>query len=115
MRALQPEQGWDPVEEEKKWCTSLESARQFQEKLDKEFRNPLSGFLRLCLAELDAGNQMLASGCFSSRASFLAEVRRLISEPTTPSRPVDNLEAYRSSQKWWLEFIISQYDSTLSG
>jgi len=86
MSAPQPEQGWDPVGEEKQWCTSLESARQFQEKLDKEVRTPLSGFFRLCLAEHDAGNQMLASCCFSSRASFLAEVRRLISEPTTPSR-----------------------------
>jgi hypothetical protein len=51
---------------------------------------------------------MVASGCFSTRASFLAEVRRLISEPTTPSRPVHSLEAYRSAQKWWLESIITQ-------
>jgi len=56
MSAAQSEQGWDPAAQEKRWCTSVEQARQFQDKLDKEVRTPLSGFFLLCLAEVDAGN-----------------------------------------------------------
>jgi len=106
--SIPQQRAWDPVAEQKRWCTSIEHARQLQEKLDKEVHTPLSGFLLLCLAELDAGNCLVASGCFSSRAAFLAEVRRLIAEPTTPSRSVLSLEAYRSSQKWWLGSIITK-------
>lgn len=108
MSAPQPEQDWDPDAQKTRWCTSVKHALEFQEKLDEGVQTPLSGFFLLCLAELDAGLQMVQSGCFSTRASFVAEVRRLMSEPTAPSRPVYSLEAYRNAQKWWLVSIVTQ-------
>ncbi len=107
----EPTASWDPVAEEKRWVTDLDGARRFQERLDKQASGPLWGFGLLCLAELDAGSRLLASNCFATRDTFIAEIRRLVGEPTEPSRPVVSLEAYRDAQKWWLESIITQYES----
>jgi hypothetical protein len=70
--------------------------------------NPTSSFYVLCLAETDAISSFRAPECFSSRAAFVTELRRLIAEPTTPSRPVPSVQAYRDSQKWFLENEIKQ-------
>lgn len=109
MAVSHPERHWDATAEENKWRRALESGRtalvQFGEQLSKGSPD----FYILCLAELDAGNKLLRSECFLSRATFLSEVRKLIIEPTEPSSAVPSVEAYRASQKWWLESILQQY------
>jgi hypothetical protein len=111
MAATEQSASWDPVAEEKKWGAGTDRARQFQERFDQQAPGPLSGFLLLCVAELDAGSRLISSRCFASRDSFLAEIRRLIAEPTAPSRPVASMDAYRDAQMWWLESVITQYES----
>jgi hypothetical protein len=110
MATPQNEGGWDPVVEEKKWRESLERAR----KAEQQFRDQLSksspNFDLLCLAELDAGSQLLRPEYFVSRAKFVTHLRRLIAEPTQPSRSVPSIQAYRDSQKWWLESMIQVYE-----
>ena len=100
---------WDAAVEEQQLRNATESARRVQDSF-KVAPEGASGFVSLCLAELDAGVCLLQSDCFSSRETFLAEVRRLISEPTMPSRPVASIEGYRASQKQWLEFILIRYE-----
>jgi hypothetical protein len=100
---------WNAAAEEKQWRASLETARQMQEKFGNA-PEISSGFILLCLAQLDAGMRLLQSDCFSSRATFLAEVRRLIAEPTMPSRSVASIEGYNASQKQWLELILYNYE-----
>jgi hypothetical protein len=73
--------------------------------------SPSSGFYVLCLAELDAISSFHAPECFSSRAALIEELRRLIAAPTSPSRPVPSVQAYRDSQKWFLEHEIKQYEA----
>jgi hypothetical protein len=102
---------WDSVAEQKKWLSAIERARKFQEQLDQHVPTPVSGFHLLCVAELDAGSSLASSACFASRETFFTELRRLIAEPTTPSRPVASIQAYRDAQKWWLESLITQYES----
>jgi hypothetical protein len=67
-------------------------------------------FSHLCLAEFDAVSQMRIPECCSSRATMIAELRRLLSEPTSPSLDVSDADAYRASQKAWLEWIIQGYE-----
>jgi hypothetical protein len=109
MTPLPIKRAWDAKAEEDRWRKSLETAQKMQDKFG-EAPEGASGFILLCLAELDAGLHLLQSECFASRATFLADVRRLIAESTTPSRPVASIEAYRASQKQWLEFILSKYE-----
>ena len=100
---------WDAAAEEKRWRSSLETAQRVQDKFE-DAPEGSSGFILLCLAEEDAGISLLKPDVFSSRATFLAEVRRLIAEPTTPSRPVASIEGYRDCQQQWLEFILKTYE-----
>lgn len=100
---------WDAAAEEKSWRESMEKARQGQD-MFKKTGAEASGFYVLCLSELDAGIQLSKPEYFVSRAAFIAGCRSLLIEPTTPSRPVPSVEAYRQSQKLWLEFIIGRYE-----
>lgn len=109
MKSLPTQRAWDAAAEQQRWRKSLETAEKMQDKFGDAPKGA-SGFILLCLAELDAGIRLGQSEYFSSRAAFLAEVRRLIAEPTTPSRPVASIEGYRASQKLWLEFILSKYE-----
>jgi hypothetical protein len=109
MAKPQTNRHWDAVAEQKRWRAALESARKMQGQLGGAFK-PLQGFSLLCLAELDAGNCLMEADCFSSREAFLAAVKRLIAEPTTPSQPVPSLQAYTNSQKSWLELLVKQYE-----
>ena len=99
---------WDAPTQEKRWRNSVENSRRAMAKLEA---HPASNFTLLCLAETDAISSFHAPECFSSRAAFIAELRRLIAEPTTPSRPVPNVQAYRDSQKWFLEMEIKQCEA----
>lgn len=100
---------WDAITERDRWRSSLEAAKQVQDKFGNA-SGGASGFVLLCLAELDAGIQLLETDCFASRAAFFAEVRRLIDEPTVPSRLVASIDTYRTCQKQWLEFILKKYE-----
>ena len=101
---------WDPAVEEGYWRESMVRARQGQDMLEPKAGGQPSGFYVLCLSELDAVVEFTRPECFVSRAAFVAELRRLMVEPTTPSRRVPSLEAYQSSQRFWLEFMIEKYD-----
>ena len=110
MAASQTEDRWDPAVEEKKWRQSMESGLKAQDQLGEQLSKSSPDFHLLCLAELDAGIHLLRPQYFSSRATFVAQLRRLIAQPTTPSRPVPSIQAYRDSQKWWLESMIQVYE-----
>jgi hypothetical protein len=106
----QKEDRWDAAAEEKKWRVSLERGRHAQNQLGDQLSKSSPDFNLLCLAELDAGSQLLRPEYFASRATFLAQLKRLIAAPTQPSQPVPSLQAYRDSQKWWLESMIQAYE-----
>jgi hypothetical protein len=101
---------WDAAAEEKKWRESLEKARHAQNQLSVHLSKSSPHFNLLCLAELDAGSQLLRPEYFASRATLVAQLKRLITAPTQPSQPVTSLREYRDSQKWWLESIIQAYE-----
>jgi hypothetical protein len=111
VTASHTEDAWDAAAEEKKWRESLKQARKAQDEVAGKLSSSSSGFYLLCLAELDAGGQLLTGDCFSSRARFVAQLRRLMAEPSTPSEPVPSIQAYRDSQRWWLESLIRVYES----
>jgi len=101
---------WDGAAEEKSWRESAASARRGQDMMEQKAGAATSDFYVLCLSELDAADCFIRPECFVSRAAFVAELRRLLVEPTTPSRPVPSVEAYQHAQKFWLEFMIKKYD-----
>jgi hypothetical protein len=98
------------VAEEKRWRKSIAESLPVMEQLEPKDGKPASGFYVLCLAELDGVRQITRPECFQSRDVLLAELRRLMVEPTLPSRPVPDVRAYQAAQKWWLEFLIMQYE-----
>ena len=103
---------WDATAEEKRFRESLERAHRAQNDLGEQLSKSSPDFHLLCVAELDAGSQLVQSGCFSTREAFVAELKRLIAEPTVPSRPVPSLQAYKDSQKWWLESLLLVYEQS---
>ena len=110
MAASPTQDHWDAAAEERKWRESMERGRKAREGLDEQLSKSSPDFHLLCLAELDAGGHLLRPEYFSTRVVFVAQLRRLIAEPTAPSRPVPSIEAYRDSQKWWLESMIEVYE-----
>jgi hypothetical protein len=102
--------GWDAATEVRKWQRALEKGHEAQNSLGDQLSKSSPNFHLLCLAELDAGKQLLRPENFVSRTAFLDQLRRLITEPTTPSQPVPSLQAYRDSQKWWVESVIQAYE-----
>jgi hypothetical protein len=92
----------------------LESGREVQESLQDQLEKSSPNFYLLCLAELDAGRQLLRPEYFASRATFVAQLRRLIAAPAQPSQPVPSLQAYADSQKWWLESMIRRMSKTVN-
>ena len=103
-----PTDNWDAATREKRWRNSVENSRRAMAKLEA---HPTSGFYALCLAEIDAISCFRAPDCFSSKAAFIAELRRLIAEPTSPSRPVPSVQGYTDAQKWFLEMEIKQCEA----
>jgi hypothetical protein len=100
----------DADAEEKRWRKSIEESRPAMEQLQPKDGKPASSFYVLCLAELDAARHFARSDCFVSRETLVGELRRLMVEPTLPSQPVPDVGAYHGAQKWWLEFVIKQYE-----
>ena len=103
-------EAWDGIAEEKRWREMVEAVRSGMDRSSQKTDGALLGFHVLCLAELDAASHFTRPECFVTRAAFVAELRRLIAEPTTPSRTVSSVRAYNDSQKWWLEWIVKQYN-----
>ncbi len=101
---------WDPAVEESAWRDTAERGRQGQDLLERKCGSAKSGFYTLCLAELDAVVHFTRPECFISRSAFVAELRHLLAESTTPSRPVPSLDEYQRAQQFWLEFLIKRYE-----
>ena len=110
MAISQKQDRWDAAAEETKWRDALDSGNHVQNQIGDQLSKSSPDFKLLCLAELDAGSQLLRPEYFASRATFVAQLRRLIASPTQPSQPVPSLQAYRDSQKWWLESMIQVYE-----
>ncbi len=64
------------------------------------------GFYINCLSALDAATHFVKPESFVSYAAFVAELRRLMIEPTEPSRPVQSVAEYQRAQRHWLEQVI---------
>ena len=109
--SLPPSDNWDSALQEKRWRNSLEKCRQALDGMRQSLSASSPGFYILCLAEVDAMSSLRWPECFASRAAFVAELRRIIAEPTTPSRSVPSPEAYKNSQKWFLEMEIKQIEA----
>jgi len=101
---------WDATFQEQRWRNSLVNSRRAMDQLRSNSGKSPSGFYVLCLAEVDAVATFTRPECFTSRAALIAEFRRLIAHPTTPSEPVPSLEAYIQSQKTFLEMEIKSYE-----
>jgi len=59
---------------------------------------------------LDAATQFVKPEFFASREAFLAELRRLMIEPTTPSRAVPSIQEYQGAQRRWLLRNVKECD-----
>ncbi len=101
---------WDGAAEEKRFRESLRRAREADAELGEQLSRSSPDFQLLSVAELDAAERIVESGCFGSREALLAELRRLIAEPVSPSRHVPSIQAYHDCQKWWLESMLQLYE-----
>ena len=79
--------------------------------IEQKFGFNTTGFYVVVVGALDAATHFVEPEYFVSREAFLEELRRLMVEPTTPSRPVPSIEEYLHSQKRWLERIVTEYDA----
>ena len=73
-----------------------------------------AGFYVVCVGGLDAATHFVKPDYFVSRAAFLAELRRLMIEPTPPSRGVPSIDEYQRSQRRRLEGIVKRYGPPLT-
>ena len=69
-------------------------------------------FYVACVGGLDAATHFTKPECFVSRAAFIAELRRLVAQPTEPSRTVPSVEEYQRAQRRWLENTLSSYETS---
>ena len=102
--------GWDPAAEEKYWCEEVEIMRHGADAIEQRAGFNTSGFYIACVGGLDAAIRFTKPECFVSRAAFVTELRRLVTEPTAPSRSVPSVAEYQRTQRRWLERIIREYD-----
>ena len=99
---------WDAAAEEKWWREELESMKHGADALEQKGLNT-TGFYVACLGGLDAATHFTKPKYFASRATFVAELRRLVTEPTAPSRTVLSVEEYQRTQGRWLKGTIKEY------
>lgn len=100
---------WDAAAEEEWWREELESMKHGADAIERQGLNT-TGFYVACLGALDATSHFTKAKYFSSRSTFVAELRRLVTEPTAPSRHVPSVEEYHRTQGRWLECAIKEYD-----
>ena len=101
---------WDAAAEEKWWREEVEMMRHGTDAVERKAGLSTSGFYIASVGGLDAATHFTITKFFVTRAAFVAELRRLMTEPTAPSRPVPSVEEYQRSQRHWLEIIIKKYD-----
>src|SRR5258706_16172055 len=101
---------WDAAAEEKWWREELEMMRHGADGSEQKAGITTSGFYTARMGGLDAASQFTKPKYFVSRTAFVAELRRLMAEPTAPSRPVPSVEEYQRLQRRWLEDIIKKHD-----
>jgi hypothetical protein len=101
---------WDAAAEEKTWREELEITRQGADAIEQKAGFKTSSLYIACVGGLDAATHFTKPEYFVSRAAFVAELRRLMIEPTAPSRPVPSVEEYQRTQRRWLEQIVRRYD-----
>jgi hypothetical protein len=100
---------WDAAAEEKRWREEVEMMRHGTDAVEQKAGLNTSGFYISSVGGLDAATHFTSPEFFVTRAAFVAELRRLMIEPTAPSRPVPSVEEYQRSQRRWLEIIIKEY------
>jgi len=101
---------WDAAAQEKWWREELEMMRHGADAIEQKGGLNTSGFYTACVGGLDAATHFTKPEYFVSRAAFVAELRRLVTEPTAPSRPVPSVEEYQRAQGRWLQGIIKEHD-----
>jgi hypothetical protein len=101
---------WDAAGEEKWWWEELEMMRAGANAIEQKGGLARSRFYMACVGGLDAASHFTKPEYFGSRAAFVAELRRLMTEPTAPSRPDPSLVEYQRAQRRWLEQITREYD-----
>ena len=101
---------WDASAEETWWRDELETMRHGADAIEKKAGLQTTGCYIACLGGLDAATHFTKPEYFVSRAVFVAELRRLVTHPTAPSRPVPSVEQYQQTQERWLQNIIRKYD-----
>ena len=101
---------WDAAAEEKWWREELEMMRAGANAIEQKGGLTTSGFYMACVGGLDAAAHFTKRESFGSRGAFVAELRRLMTEPTAPSLPVPSLVEYQRAQRRWLEQITKEYD-----
>ena len=103
---------WDAIAEEKHWRKSIEDSVPAMHMLNPKNGQPPSGLYILCLAGRDAAWHFTRPEYLISRDVFVAELKRLMVEPTMPSRPVPDVHAYQEAQKRWLEVLVKKYEGS---
>jgi hypothetical protein len=101
---------WDAAAEERHWREELEMMRHGADAIEQKAGLKNTGFYIACVGGLDAAIHFTKPERFVSRAAFVTELRRLVTEPTAPSRPVPSVVEYQRAQRRWLEGIIREYD-----
>lgn len=100
---------WDSAAEEQHWREELEIMRHGATAIEQKADLNTTDFYITVIGGLDAANQFVKPEYFVSRATFVAEIRRLLLQPTAPSRPVSSVEQYQRTQRRWLESVINRY------
>ena len=101
---------WDPVAEEKSWREELQIMRHGADAIERKFGHSTTGFYLACVAALDAATEFVKPEFFVSRAAFIAELRRLMIEPTPPSRAFPRFVEYQGAQRRWLVSTVKKYE-----
>ena len=96
---------WDPFAEEKTWREELWIMRGGADAIEQKAGFNRTGFYVICVGGLDAATHFVKQEYFASRAAFSAELRRLMIEPTPPSRAVPTMEEYQRAQRRWLDYF----------
>ncbi len=97
--------------EEERCREQIDAGRRALDHLDTESQGRIrSDIYIVFLAEFDAVLCYGRPECVASRAAFVAELKRLMVEPTAPSRPVHDLERYQHAQRSWLQYMMMRYD-----
>jgi hypothetical protein len=98
---------WNPEAVRALYTRGVKACEEFFGGRNRPETSSGQAFFDLCLAEYEVGRHLLTVDCFSSREALLKELRRLLSEPVTPSSQLPcRADQYLESQKRDIEFQI---------